>query len=178
MIGTQTATPAKRSRRWLKWSIEILIVLALIFGIRAWHQRTLIAGEAPNFNEIGLNGDEVSLAAYRGKPVLLHFWASWCPVCELEQGGINSVAANGWPMVTIAYSSGEAEEVKRYMERKGISNWVTIVDNDGELARQYGVIGVPTSYILDSEGSIRFSEVGMSSAWGLRFRLWLAEKFS
>jgi alkyl hydroperoxide reductase subunit AhpC len=64
------------------------------------------------------------------------------------------------------------------MERKGISNWVTIVDNDGELARQYGVIGVPTSYILDSEGSIRFSEVGMSSAWGLRFRLWLAEKFS
>lgn len=177
MIGIQTA-PIRRPKRWLKWGIEILIVLVLVLGVRAWHQRTLIAGEAPTFNEIGLKGEEVSLATYRGKPLLLHFWASWCAICELEQGSINSVVQEGWPMVTIAYSSGEAEEIKRYMERKGISSWVTIVDNDGELARQYGVIGVPTSYVLDSEGSIRFSEVGMSSSWGLRLRLWLAEKFS
>lgn len=177
MIGTQSA-PIKRSRPWVKWGIEITIVLALIFGIRAWQQRTLIVGEAPIFNEVGLKGEEVALIDYRGKPMLLHFWASWCPICEIEQGSISKVVEQGWPMVTVAYSSGEAEEVKRYMERKGISNWVTIVDNDGELARQYGVIGVPTSYILDNEGSIRFREVGPSSSWGLRLRLWWADQFS
>ena len=135
MIGTQSV-PVKRSRRWVKWGIELAIVLVLIFGVRAWQQRTLIVGEAPAFNEIDLQGQEVSLAAYRGKPMLLHFWASWCPICEMEQGSINSVMKAGWPLITVAYSSGEAEEVKRYMERKGISNWITIVDNDGELARQ------------------------------------------
>lgn len=179
MIGTQSqSAPIKRPRRWLKWGVELLIVLALIFGVRAWQQRTLIVGEAPSFNEIGLQGEEVSLATYRGQPLLLHFWASWCPICEIEQGSINKVLEQGWPMVTVAYSSGEAEEVKRYMERKGISNWVTIVDNDGELARQYGVIGVPTSYILDNEGSVRFREVGPSTSWSLRLRLWWAETFS
>lgn len=177
MIGTQSA-PVRQPKRWLKWGIELAIVLALIFGFRAWQHRTLIVGEAPTFNEIGLKGEEVSLAAYRGQPLLLHFWASWCPICELDQGSINSVVENGWPMVTVAYSSGEVEEVKRYMERKGISNWVTIVDNDGELARQYGVVGVPTSYVLDEEGSIQFREVGASTGWGLRLRLWWAEKFS
>lgn len=177
MIGTQSA-PVKRSRRWVKWGIELAIVLALIFGVRAWQQRTLIVGEAPAFNEIDLQGQEVSLAAYRGKPMLLHFWASWCPICEMEQGSINSVMKAGWPLITVAYSSGEAEEVKRYMERKGISNWITIVDNDGELARQYGVVGVPTSYVLDSEGLISFREVGASTSWGLRLRLWIAENFN
>ncbi|MEZ5479684.1 MAG: hypothetical protein R3E95_20065 [Thiolinea sp.] len=52
------------------------------------------------------------------------------------------------------------------MERKGIDNWVTIVDNEGELASQYGVIGVPTSYIIDKNGAIRFREVGLTSGWG------------
>lgn len=178
MIGTPAASPIKRPRPWFRWIIEIAIVLALIFGFRAWQQRSLIVGEAPTFNEIGLQGEEVSLAAYRGEPMLLHFWASWCPICELEQGSITKVVEAGWPMVTVAYSSGEAEEVKRYMERKGISNWVTIVDNDGELARQYGVVGVPTTYVLDKEGSVQFREVGASTSWGLRLRLWLAKKFS
>ena len=178
VIGTQTAPPIKRPKPWLKWGIELLIVLSLIFGIRAWQQGGLIVGDAPAFNEIGLKGEEVSLAAYRGQPMLLYFWASWCPICEIEQGSITKVVESGWPMVTVAYSSGEAEEVKRYMERKGISNWVTIVDNAGELARQYGVVGVPTSYVLDSEGSIQFREVGASTSWGLRLRLWLAEKFN
>ncbi|TXH67639.1 MAG: protein disulfide oxidoreductase [Thiothrix sp.] len=177
MIGTQSA-PIKRPKRWVKWGIELAIVLALIFGVRAWQQRTLIMGEAPAFNEIDLKGQEISLAAYQGKPMLLHFWASWCPICEVEQGSINKVVEAGWPMVTVAYSSGEAEEVKRYMERKGISNWVTIVDNDGELARQYGVVGVPTSYVLDANGTISFREVGASTSWGLRLRLWFAEKFN
>jgi len=177
VIGTQTA-PVKAPRRWLKWGIELLVVLVIIFGARAWQQRTLIVGEAPNFNEIDIKGEEVTLAAYRGKPMLLHFWASWCAICELEQGSINTVVAEGWPMVTVAYSSGEAEEVKRYMQRKGISNWITIVDNDGELARQYGVVGVPTTYILDNDSSVRFHEVGPSTSWGLRLRLWFAEKFS
>lgn len=164
-----------KQRRWMRWGIEILVLILIIMGVRAWQQRSLIEGEAPVFQEVGLAGEEITLAEYRGKPLLLHFWASWCPMCEIEQSAIQKVNEAGWPIVTIAYSSGEADEVRRYMERKQISNWLTIVDNDGELARQYGVIGVPTTYVIDPDGLIRFREVGLNSSWGLRLRLWLAD---
>lgn len=175
-MGTKQK-PAKRKHRWLIWLFELLIIFAIVFAFRGWQQRALVSGEAPLFDEITLQGKEISLETYKGKPVLLHFWASWCGTCEFEQPGISKVEKD-WPLITIAYNSGETEAVKRYMERKDISHWTTVVDNDGELTQQYGVIAVPTSLVLDSKGQIRFSEVGFTSSWGLHSRLWLTEKLT
>lgn len=179
MTDTTESQPLqrKKKRRWLRWSIELLIIVALIFGIRTWQQRTLVDGVAPDFAQEALDGQVVQLADYQGKPAMLHFWATWCPMCEFEQSGVSNIA-NDWPVVTVAYQSGDRDEVQRYIERNGLENWTVLVDEDGELSRQYGVQGVPTNYIIDSEGNIRFREVGLSSSWGLRFRLWLADKLS
>ncbi|MEZ5534646.1 MAG: redoxin domain-containing protein [Thiolinea sp.] len=166
----------RKKRRWLVWLFELMIIVAIVLAIRTYQQRTLISGEAPVFDEVTLQGEQISLENYQGRPVMLHFWASWCGTCEFEQNSISGLGKD-WPLVTVAYSSGEAEEVRRYMERKGIDNWTTIVDNDGELAQEYGVIAVPTSYVLDKAGQIRFREVGLSSGWGLRLRMWFTEKF-
>lgn len=162
-----------KPRRWLRWSIEVLVIIAIILGVRAWQQRGMLDGVAPNFEYESLNGNLVRLADYQGKPLLLHFWASWCPMCEMEQGSITAIAKE-YPVVTVVFQSGTSEEVRRYMERKGITEWVTIVDKDGKLAEQYGIHGVPTTYVLDAKGNIRFREVGLTSGWGLRLRLWLA----
>ena len=156
--------------------LEIIILLAIVFAVRAWYQRTLVSGEAPDFDEITLQNEQIMLADYRGKPLMLHFWASWCATCEFEQDSISRIHAD-WPVVTVAFSSGETEEVSRYVERKGIGQWSTIVDSNGELTGQYGVMAVPTTFIIDGKGVIRFKEVGLTSGWGLRFRLWLTETF-
>jgi len=174
---TESQAKPRKKRPWLRWSIELLIIVALIAGIRMWQQRSLVDGVAPDFSREALDGQVVQLADYKGKPAMLHFWATWCPMCELEQGGISKIA-NDWPVVTVAYQSGDKEEVQRYIERNKLENWTVIVDESGELSQQYGVKGVPTNYILDAESNIRFREVGLSSSWGLRFRLWLSEKFS
>lgn len=174
-MGTQAKT-GKKKRRWLVWLFELLIIVAIVFAVRHYQQRTLVDGDAPFFDEISLQGDQLSLADYAGKPLMLHFWASGCGACEFEQDSISKLAKD-WQVVTVAYSSGEAEEVRRYMERKGIEQWTTIVDNRGELAQEYGVVAVPTSYIVDKSGQIRFHEVGLSSGWGLRLRMWLTNKF-
>ncbi len=164
----------KPKGRWVRWLIEIAIILAIIIGVRIWQHRGMLDGEAPDFEYKALSGETIHLDNYRGKPVLLHFWASWCPMCEMEQSSISAISKD-WKVITVAFQSGGEDEVERYMERKEITDWVTIVDDGGELAEKYGIRGVPTSYVLDAEGAIRFREVGLTSGWGLRIRLWLAK---
>ncbi|MBU0653549.1 MAG: redoxin domain-containing protein [Gammaproteobacteria bacterium] len=163
-----------RKRRWVRWLIDIAIIMVVIFAARAWQQHGMLDGEATDFEYVALNGETIHLDNYRGQPVLLHFWASWCPMCELEQGSISAISKD-WKVITVAFQSGGVDEVERYMERKEITGWTTIVDESGELAGKYGVRGVPASYVIDAEGSIRFREVGITSGWGLRIRLWLAD---
>ena len=148
-------TPNK-TRRWLRWLMEFAILALILVGVRTWQQWGMITGEAPSFERMSLSGQLVNLDDFRGKPVLIHFWADWCPMCKMEQSTISAISQD-WPV---------------------IETWLTIVDADGTLAKQYGVTGVPSAYILDAEGNIRFKEIGLTSSWGLRARLWLAQQLS
>ena len=99
-------------------------------------------------------------------------WATWCPVCKLEQATLEELQ-HDYRVVTVAMRSGDRLAIEHYMAQEGLS-FPVIVDDGGELARRFGVRGVPTSFVVDANGRIRFSEVGFTSAWGLRLRLWLA----
>ncbi|WP_020394146.1 redoxin domain-containing protein [Thiolinea disciformis] len=165
----------RKKRRWV-WIVELAIVVGVIWGIRAWQQQNLVDGVAPDFSQKTLDNKIISLANYRDKPVMLHFWATWCAICEMEQGGISKVVEH-WPVITIAYDDASEADVSKYMEKQGIKQWTTVHDPKGELARSYGVSVLPTTYILDGQGRIRFHEVGFSSSWGLRLRLWLADNW-
>lgn len=165
----------RKKRRWLVWLFELMVILAIVFTIRAWQQRSLVSGEAPEIDEFTVRGEQVTLADFKGKPVLLHFWSSTCSTCDLQQESLSELALK-WDLVTVAYNSGETDVVQRYIEREALEDWTIIVDHQGELAQEYGVSGVPTSFVLDGAGQIRFKEVGLTSGWGLKLRLWLTEK--
>ena len=167
---------AKKKRKWLRLSLEVVIIVAIIFGIRVWQQKDLVSGVSPSFQSVKLDGTTVNLEDYNGKPLLLHFWASWCPFCKLEEGSITKIQKD-WPVLTVAYQSGDKEEVLKHLQERNIQAWPVIIDQDSRLAELFGVKGVPTSYIIDGNGNIRFTEVGLTSGWGLRTRLWWADKF-
>lgn len=163
-------------RRAITLIAEILLFLLLYLGVKAWMQRDMVEGRAPNIQATDVAGQVVSLTDFHGQPLLLHFWASWCRICQFEQGAVNAVA-DDWPVLTIAMQSGDAEQVRAFMEKRKL-NWQTIADESGNIADEYGVAGVPTSFILDAEGEIRFHESGYTTSAGLRFRLWLAKLLS
>ena len=165
-----------KKRRWLRISIEILFIIAVVFAIRAWQQKDMTVGVAPGFQSVLIDGKTVSLEDYAGEPLLLHFWAEWCPFCKLEEGSITSIEKD-WPVLTVAYQSGDKTNVMKHMKDRNLESWPTIVDQDSRLAELYGVKGVPSSYIIDGDGNIRFTEVGLTSGWGLRARLWWAKTF-
>lgn len=166
-------TPERR-KIWLRRALEIGLVLALILGVRAWMQRDTVAGMAPELAGVATGGEPLSLAALRGRPVLVHFWATWCRICALEQASIQAIARD-WPVLTVATQSGDAAAVRAYQAEHGLELPV-LVDEDGSLARAYGVRGVPASFVLDRDGRIRHVEVGYTSETGLRLRLWLAAR--
>lgn len=151
------------------------MVLAVVL-LSVWQNRDLVSGPAPAFHAANLSGTDTSLrdvlAAAEGQPVLLFFWASWCGICEMVDGSVESVSQS-WPVISIAYQSGEANAVRQHMQREGLS-FPTLIDNDGQISQRYQIQGVPTSYILDRQGNIRYRSVGYTSEIGLRIRLWLA----
>lgn len=161
-----------RPRRWPRRLIW-LCVFVLVFGTVRWYQqRDLVSGQSPLLTATLLDGRSIALSELRGRPVLVHFWATWCPMCKFEQAAIDRLSKDH-QVVTVAMRSGDSSTVEHFMVQEGLS-FPVIVDDSGELARRFGVRGVPTSFVVDANGRIRFTEVGLTSAWGLRLRLWLA----
>ena len=152
---------------------EIIFFVLIYLGIRAWMQRDLVSGAAPTINVVDMQGVATSLEDYRNQPLLLHFWASWCKICRFEQGAISAIAES-WPVLTVAMQSGTDEQVAHFMTQNNL-DWKTINDESGKISDLYGIKGVPTSFIIDSAGTIRFHESGYTTATGLRLRLWLAD---
>lgn len=160
--------------RWQRWSIDFLIVVAIFIAVQFWTQRGMAEGDAPDFNAITLAKNSVSLADYSGKPLLLHFWASWCPYCNFEQSSISELSKD-WQVLTIAYQSGDADKVAAFAKEKGIEAWPIVVDENSQLANKYGVRAVPATYIIDGHGKIRSKTAGFTTKWGLELRLWLTK---
>ena len=167
-----TVKPAK-SRVWLRRGIEVALFIVLIMGVRTWQQRDIVKGAAPPLNGALLDGKPYVLAARPAQPVLVHFWASWCPICRTEQGSIESLAHDNPNVITIAMQSGNSGAVQQYMREQEVS-FPVINDADSQISATWGVHGVPASFIVDTDGKIRYVEIGYTTGIGLRLRLWLA----
>ncbi|MGM0593795.1 MAG: protein disulfide oxidoreductase [Pseudomonadota bacterium] len=163
----------------LKWRkklpkllLELLVFLLLLLALEAFLTRDAVSGRAPLFTAETIQGEAFDLRQLRGQPSVIHFWATWCPVCELEQGTIDSLAAD-YPFISVAMQSGEPAEVVAYLDEQGV-DYPVVNDPDGVMARRYGVSGVPATFILDAGGEVRFVTRGYTSGLGLRLRLWWA----
>ena len=166
------STEARTRRRWWRWPLEILIIVALVLVIRAWIARDLAQGPAPEFEAYLLDGSPVALADYANRPMLLHFWATWCPICRLEEGEIVRVSRSH-PVLTVAMQSGSAADVEAHLNERERALDV-VLDPDGQLAARFGVRVVPSTFIIDPAGQIVFRKQGYAPPLELRFRLWLA----
>ena len=160
-------------RRRVLFLVEILFFILLYLGLRAYMQRDLAQGLAPQFSATTVTGESFDLAQPRTRPVLLHFWATWCGICRLEQGSIESIARDH-QVITVAMNSGDELEVQQFMQQEGLT-FPVVNDPEGELALRYGVRGVPTSFVINTAGEISAVERGYTTEWGLRLRLWWSD---
>lgn len=172
MSDTQPSNEKAKPRRWRRWLVEIALVVAVLLAVQWWQTRDVAYGPAPPLAGVLLDGSAMQLASERSRPVLVHFWAEWCPICRLEQGSIESLSKD-YRVISVATTSGDAAAVRAYMRQEGLT-FPTLVDEDGDVGRQWGVRGVPASFVIDADGQIAHATVGYTTGLGLRLRLWLA----
>ena len=157
-------------RRPLRWLVTGVLLAGLFVTLHGYQTRGVARGPAPEFQGRLLDGAPVSMQAFRGRPVLLHFWASWCPVCALQQASIDRIARDH-AVLTVALDDAATQEIRKWMRDRGVA-YPVLHDAQGRIAGRFGVRGVPTSVVIDARGEIRFVEVGYTTEAGLRLRLW------
>jgi thiol-disulfide isomerase/thioredoxin len=165
-------TKPSKAKVWRRRGLELLIFIIIIAGVKIWQQRNVVTGVAPQLSGVLLDGKPYIIAK-PSQPVLVHFWATWCPTCRAEQGTIESLAQDKVNVVSVAMWSGKNTEVQQYVQEHGIS-FPVINDTDSQNAAKWGVQGVPANFIIDTKGNIRFVSTGYSTGIGLRLRMWLA----
>jgi thiol-disulfide isomerase/thioredoxin len=163
-------TPSKN--RWLSWLVYIVLFLVVVQATSLWKTRNITSGNLSDFRGELMDGTAFTIADFSGKPVLFHFWATWCPICNLENDSIESIS-HDYPVISIASWSEGKTEVKSYMSENRLT-FPVMLDESGELAQSFGLKGVPASFILSPNGEIIFVESGYSTEIGLRLRFWLS----
>jgi thiol-disulfide isomerase/thioredoxin len=166
------ANPERPNR--FRWFGHLVVILAIFAVLHWWRTSPLASGDAPPLSGDLVYGGWVDLADFRGKPILVHFWAAWCPVCKLEDDSVDAIAKD-FAVITVAMQSGGPTDIAAHLKKEGLS-FAAIADPYGEIATRWGVAGVPTSFVLDGTGRIKFSTVGHTTEMGLRGRLWVASK--
>ncbi len=162
-----------------KWSLkkiakEIISTLLMIFIISMvinYVRKPDSSDKLVDMQVLDIHNKKISLRdlAKKDAPTILHFWATWCPTCKLEAPNLESLR-NSCNVVTIAVNSGSNELLKSFMRERDLGYRV-INDNNGDLAKRFGVEVFPTTFIYDSNGTLKFSEVGYSTTLGLKARV-------
>ena len=161
--------------RLLKIVLAIMPVFILLSGFMAGcsagsesSQNPQPENPAPDFQLLNLDGQAVSLGDFRGRPVMLNFWATWCGPCRLEMPFIQEVsedsefAAKG--LAILAINIGESPDtVKDFMEGYGLS-FPVLLDTTKNVSLKYNVRGIPATFFIDKNGIIQDMKIGAFSS--------------
>ena len=118
---------------------------------------------APALAGTALDGSAVDLASLRGRPVIVNFWASWCPPCREEfplfaERQATLGPSDGLQIIGVLYKD-EPELAQQFLTDIG-ATWPTIDDPDGALAKAYRIAAPPQTYFIDKDGVLQAIQVG------------------
>lgn len=109
----------------------------------------------------------------KDEPVLIYFWATWCPICKMQSSNIEAISKK-FSVITVAVKSGDDAKIEQYLKSNNLSFRV-VNDMDGLVAKKFNLSVFPTTVIYNQKGESFFSDVGYTTVFGLWLRMWWAK---
>ncbi|HSL05085.1 MAG TPA: redoxin domain-containing protein [Nitrospiraceae bacterium] len=140
--------------------IALLVALAGLPAFDVWSMGSrvpTVGMQAEDFQLADLDGKTQSLGQYRGKIVLLNFWATWCKPCTTEmpamQATYDKLRSKGFVVLAVNELEDDAK-VREHIKQYG-HTFPVLMDRDNKVANQFGVFGLPVSVFIDQEGRVQ-----------------------
>ena len=128
-------------------------------GLRKWRGKR----DTPALNLYDLDDKQVDLASYKGKVVLVNFWASWCPPCVHEMPSMqkleNKLRSKGFRILAVNMAE-KRKTIRNFITNKVKVDFRILLDSDGAALKKWKVYAFPTSYLLGKQGKIRYAVYG------------------
>ena len=157
-------------KRVWPWALVLLAAAYLYRSTNPSIDLSETYGPAPDFELADLDGGPFRLSEQRGKVVVINFWATWCPPCRMEIPGfidLQQEYGDDVVFVGVALDQDGSDSVRPYAAEKGIN--YPVLPNGFSAARAFGgIASLPTTYIIDRHGEIRFKHEGLLLTGNLR----------
>ena len=161
-------------KKYFKEFIIFIITLTLVMNIISYYNSLDLNKDKLTINNFKLLDDSNYIVS-TDKPLLIHFWASWCPTCKFEAPNIEKISQN-YEVITIAVQSGTNEEVKKYLDEHNLT-FKVVNDEDGFFSQKFNIKAYPSTFIYDENKNLRFTEVGYTTTFEVYFRMMFIKYF-
>jgi thiol-disulfide isomerase/thioredoxin len=157
-------------KKILKELVTFGVMLFVVSNVISYFRAPVLqSNDLPHIDVVLIDKKNFNDQESRGKPLVIHFWATWCPVCKTEASTIQSLSKR-YQILTIAVQSGSDEELIAYMKKNGY-DFRVINDSEGKWAKRFNIEVFPTTFIYDGNGKLNFTEVGYTTSLGFKSRL-------
>ncbi|NVJ54234.1 MAG: redoxin domain-containing protein [Campylobacteraceae bacterium] len=158
----------EKLKKYIKEIIVFVVVLTIAANVISYYRSQDLNKEKLDLKTVTLLDGSLHKIP-NDKPILLHFWATWCPTCKIEAPNIEKISKD-YEVITIAVQSGTKKQIQNYLNEHKLT-FKVINDENGFYSRKFKIQAFPTTLIYDSKKSLKFSEVGYTSTLGLYARI-------
>ena len=159
----------KQTSFWLKLGRDLVVMGVILYGVSLFLQRDMVSGAAPALSGETLQGDTLTLRPH--ETTLVYFWGTWCPACKVTSPAVNALSSD-YKVISVAVASGTHDEVLNYMQEHHYN--FPVIQGDEATSARWGASGLPAIFIV-RDGEVKFKTRGVTSQWGLEWRLWLTD---
>ncbi len=159
-------------KKYFKEGIILIVMLIVAMNGISYYKSLDLNKESLNIDTFTLLDGSI-YSVPKDKPIVVHFWATWCPICEVESPNIERISRD-YEVITIAVQSGTTQEIQNYIQEHKLK-FKVVNDKDGFYSQKFNIKGFPTTLIYDKNKNLKFSEVGYTSTLGLYIRTLLSD---
>ncbi len=164
-----------KKNKWFAILLEAIIIVVVLLLFSWWQNRGTLAADhqvAPDFSLSAINGDRVQLSDFKGKKVLVYFFAPWCNICHLSGDNLNDLRAardeDDLAILVVGLSWENHKEVQKFADDLKLTMPVLYGKNQQMI--DYQIKGFPTYFVIDEAGRVTHRSVGYSTEIGMRLR--------